>query len=429
MLVSVGSRFAEEKTDFVVLRMAHKVKRAESRQPWARPMQGETLRARFRAKGLWSEWTLGGLCALICALQSLPEELWARRGLCPMERAVMLGATSKRVRALLAGLQPRVPVAVRVVRIASMQSVKRGLRGLLAWCQVVTLEFDRSAAASGVVHLLRAPIGDEGARSLAGVLGQCSSLTKLRLGGNSIGHEGAWSLADLLRKCSSLAKLDLEGNNFRAEGARSLAEILGQCSLLAELNLEGNLIGHEGARSLARVLGLCSSLAKLNLGYNMIGAKGARNLAGELGQCASLTVLDLGTNGIGDHGAGSLARVLGRCSSLTALNLGTNGIGDHGAGSLARVLGQCCLLDELDLGCNGIGDEGARSLAGALGRCSSLKRLFLGENLIDDDGVAMLRESWLGDSGLFVAHQVSQKTTRSPFRRTAYRGMRWVWNG
>ena len=111
-------------------------------------MQGETLRARFRAKGLWSEWTLGGLCALICALQSLPEELWARRGLCPMERAVMLGATSKRVRALLAGLQPRVPVAVRVVRIASMQSVKRGLRGLLAWCQVVTLEFDRSAAAS-----------------------------------------------------------------------------------------------------------------------------------------------------------------------------------------------------------------------------------------------------------------------------------------
>ena len=132
---------------------------------------------------------------------------------------------------------------------------------------------------------------------------------------------------------------------------------------------------------------------------------------------------------MGADRARNLAEMLGQWSSLTQLDRHFNRIGNKGDRCLAWVLRQCCLLAELDVGCNGIGNEGARSLAGVLGRFSSLERLFLGENLIDDDGVAMLRESWLGDSGLFVAHQVSQKTTRSPFRRTAYRGMRWVWNG
>ena len=48
------------------------------------------------------------------ALKSVPEDLWARGVVCPAERAVMLGATSKRVRALLAMMQRRVPTAVRV---------------------------------------------------------------------------------------------------------------------------------------------------------------------------------------------------------------------------------------------------------------------------------------------------------------------------
>ena len=62
----------------------------------------EALRARFHAMGLFSKWTHGAPCAVLWALESLPEELWARGVVCPAERAVMLGATSKRVRALLA---------------------------------------------------------------------------------------------------------------------------------------------------------------------------------------------------------------------------------------------------------------------------------------------------------------------------------------
>ena len=78
--------------------------------------------------------------ALIWGLENLDEDLWARSVLVPVERVVMLSATSKRVRALLAQMQRRVPAAVHVVRGASMDTVTEGLVGLQKWCQVVRLD-------------------------------------------------------------------------------------------------------------------------------------------------------------------------------------------------------------------------------------------------------------------------------------------------
>ena len=68
--------------------------------------------------------------------------------------------------------------------------------------------------------------------------------------------------------------LDLYGNDIGTEGARSLAGVLGQCSSLASLNLAVNDIGAEGAGSLSGVLGQCSSLTRLYLGDNDIGEEG-----------------------------------------------------------------------------------------------------------------------------------------------------------
>jgi hypothetical protein len=48
------------------------------------------------------------------ALEDLHQELWASGRLCPPERAVMLTATSKRVRALLAWMNLRLPASVSV---------------------------------------------------------------------------------------------------------------------------------------------------------------------------------------------------------------------------------------------------------------------------------------------------------------------------
>ena len=83
------------------------------------------------------------MCTLFWALEDVPEDLWTRGVLCPPERLVMLGATSKRVRALLARMQRGVPAAVHVVRGASMDTVTEGLVGLQKWCQVVRLDLKR----------------------------------------------------------------------------------------------------------------------------------------------------------------------------------------------------------------------------------------------------------------------------------------------
>ena len=121
----------------------------------ARPDTMEALRARFGHEGLWNEWKKGAPCALFRALEILPAQLWGGGVLWPAERTVMLGATSKRVRALLAGLQRRVPAAVQVVNSASMEAVARGLRGLQAWCQVVRLDLNRGEETGGAPDLVR----------------------------------------------------------------------------------------------------------------------------------------------------------------------------------------------------------------------------------------------------------------------------------
>ena len=170
-------------------------------------LQGEArLRARFEEQRLWYKWTPGGASMLTWGLQTLPEDLWARSGMCPAERVVMLAATSKRVRGLLGRMQRRLPAAVKVRKGASMEAVVGGLPGLLAWCSVVRLD------ASGL------RMGAGGVRMLSGVLGQCSSLATLDLGENHIGDEGARSLAGVLGQCSSLATLDISCNEIEDEG-------------------------------------------------------------------------------------------------------------------------------------------------------------------------------------------------------------------
>ena len=50
------------------------------------------------------------------------------------------------------------------------------------------------------------------------MLGQCSSLTVLKLGHNGIGAEGAGRLAGVLGQCSSLAELHLQDNGIGEDG-------------------------------------------------------------------------------------------------------------------------------------------------------------------------------------------------------------------
>ena len=291
----------------------------------------------------------GAPSALLWALESLPEDLWARGVVCPAERAVMLAATSKRVRTLLARLQRRVPATLRMVgipdmgkRVVGSANVFNWLFKLQQWCQVVRLDLHKLQRGGGIMMggvpisftSDDRPIGSIGAGLLTIALCQCSSLVALNLRANDIGDDGVGCLAG---------------------AAGCLARVVS--SFPARLNL----------------LGQCSSLVALDLGFNHIGADGIGRLAGALGQCSSLTELNLDGNAIGDEGAERLAGVLEQCSSLVTLCLAANAIGDEGAGHLAWVLGECPSLSWLFLYGNRIGQEGSAMLRSSIRNTTKLR--------------------------------------------------------
>ena len=96
--------------------------------------------------------------------------------------------------------------ALRVTRLASIESVASRLPRLMACCSVV--KFDLSGRG----------ISSEGFKILARVLGQCPSLATLNLGCNHIGDEGAGSLAWVQGQCCSLVELNLGGNDIGDHG-------------------------------------------------------------------------------------------------------------------------------------------------------------------------------------------------------------------
>ena len=77
------------------------------------------------------------------------------------------------------------------------------------------------------------------------------------------------------------------------EGAESLAAVLGQSASIVDLDLNGNWITPEGAGRLLAVMPQCKSLAHLNLYWNMIDDGCVHILAGVMSQCQSLTCLNL----------------------------------------------------------------------------------------------------------------------------------------
>ena len=265
------------------------------------------------------------------ALEELDPELWASGHLCPPERAVMLTATSKRVRALLVYMNLHLPTSVSVHR--AMGTFATTLPRLCAWCRVVSLDMSGCG------------LGFEGAAALPVALEMCTSLTSLNLENNRIAPTGATSVARVLRHSPSLTRLDLYDNFLGAAGASSVAGALSQCPSLASLFLGSNRLGDRGTASVAAALAQCPSLASLNLFNNRIGDDGAESLAGALWQCSSLTLLSLRGNDIRSTGAASLVRGVQQCPGRVVLNMSENSL-SHAS---MRRLEQCSSLRTLIL--------------------------------------------------------------------------------
>jgi len=166
-----------------------------------------------------------------------------------------------------------------------------------------------------------------------------TGLAKLDLNYNSIGDDGAKQVAQLIQDGSSLTFLDLVKNSIQAPGVQALAEALGKNRSLKALHLGMNQIGDEGLMHLAGALTTNETLLTLDIEVNQIGAKGVEELAVVLTDFnRTLTAINLQDNQIGDEGAVALAKVLEHSETLGMLDIRTNQITGFGCGAVAAAL-------------------------------------------------------------------------------------------
>ena len=188
------------------------------------------------------------------------------------------------------------------------------------------------------------PLGDEGAKALAEMLGGngaessgtvSTALEHVDLSWCSIGPVGAQHLAQALHVNTSVKTLKLSGNLLRDEGAKALAEMLGGNgaessgtvnTTLEHVDLSSCDIGHVGAQHLAQALCVNTSVKTLKLSRNLLGAKALAEMLGGNGAESSgivnttLEHVGLSWCRIGPVGAQHLAQALCVNTSVKTLN-------------------------------------------------------------------------------------------------------------
>ncbi|XP_063171126.1 MHC class II transactivator [Candoia aspera] len=154
--------------------------------------------------------------------------------------------------------------------------------------------------------------------------------------GPSCGLEGFQKLAESLVAFPALQHLDLDSpdeNEIGDDGMKSLSGILPRLASLETLNLSRNKITDLGAEPLARALPSLLLLKTLSLYKNNIGDAGAGRFAEMLPQMSALRVLDLHCNKISAAGAQRLTDCLRKCPRIQSLALWNptipHGVLDH----------------------------------------------------------------------------------------------------
>ena len=268
------------------------------------------------------------------------------------------------------------------------------------------------------LSLIYNPLGDEGAKALAEMLGG-SETTGIRTFNNTLEHVnltdckigpvGAEHLAQALRVNTSVKTLKLRYNPLLDEGTKALAEMLGGSgainTTLEHVDLSVCNIQPVGAKHLAQAMNVNTSVKTLKLSSNPLHDEGMKALAEMLGGSdgtvnTTLEHVKLEECKIGSVGAKHLAQAMCMNTSVKTLQLRYNNLGDEGAKALAEMLGGSSghfntTLEHVHLSQCGIGVVGAKDLAQAMCVNTSVKTLDLSSNYIYDEG-AMALANMLG---------------------------------
>jgi hypothetical protein len=235
----------------------------------------------------------------------------------PATRTFLLRLTSKTMRTAVENAKLDVVVVAKSgIKFHNGAGLQDKLNSLNAWCRVILLK------------LYDCQLGADGAREIAAVLRENSTLHTLNLDGNGVGADGAREIAAVLRENTTLHTLNLDGNGVGADGAREIAAVLRENSTLHTLTLSSYSVGVCQGGDITS-----------ELYYNGVGADGAREIAAVLRVNSTLQTLDLHYNNVRDDGAREIAAVLRVNSTLQTLNLGFNGVGADGAREIRQSWG------------------------------------------------------------------------------------------
>lgn len=149
-----------------------------------------------------------------------------------------------------------------------------------------------------VLHLHRSKVDDDKVRVLIKHILEHPSIMELDLSHNLIGDKGARGIGKLLQ-CSKLTKLNVGDNSIRAVGGQAIAHALTKNTTLTILNLELNRLGDEGGQAMFRALLKNDTLRELYIATNDFREPTASILAQVIVQNTALKQLDLSNNKLG----------------------------------------------------------------------------------------------------------------------------------
>lgn len=186
---------------------------------------------------------------LLDLLSIIPEEDWYRNW--PASRTFMLRSTSKKIQKEMDKIRP--PVNIRFIKHFRELSPD--------WYCIYRIK---------KLEILACSMSGKNKNMLIRLIGQCPALVHLKIVSNSNFSQTVTNmLVQVLLKCPKLEHLNLSGNSIGDNGAVSLAGVIGRLASLKYIDLSWNNIGPDGVNSLVKALVQNTELTSLYINNNI----------------------------------------------------------------------------------------------------------------------------------------------------------------
>uniref|UniRef100_A0A8C3NUL6 Nucleotide binding oligomerization domain containing 1 n=1 Tax=Cyanoderma ruficeps TaxID=181631 RepID=A0A8C3NUL6_9PASS len=188
-----------------------------------------------------------------------------------------------------------------------------------------------------------------------------SKLAVISLYNNQITDVGAKYVAKLIEECSSLEYVKIGANKITSEGGKCLAQAIQKSKTMFEIGMWGNQVGDEGAKAFAEALRNHPRLTNVSLAFNGITTEGGKSIAEAMQHNNSVRIFWLTKNELDDEAAMSFAEMLKVNKKLVHLWLIQNQITAKGVKCLSEALKENTTIQEICLNGNLISQEEAKA--------------------------------------------------------------------